>query len=414
MPGPAGYRHQCGTLGRADIAPVFLRPSSVPCPASCGKLRINFVFLPRAFASLCFMPANSASALANALIRQEVLALHAYHVPASSGLIKLDAMENPYLLPAELRAEIAALMANAEINRYPDAAAQYLKDRIRAVTGLPQGMGLLFGNGSDELIQLLALALNKPGATLLGVEPSFVMYRMIAAFTGMRYLGVQLGEDYRLDLPQMLAAIKQEQPALIFLAYPNNPTGNLFPAEDVVKIIEAAHGLVVVDEAYYAFASDSFIPHLARYPNLLVMRTFSKLGMAGLRLGFLAGNEAWLGQLEKLRLPYNVGVLPQLVAAKLLEHHEVLLQQAEQIKQDRARLHQQLSSIDEVQVYSSEANFLLFRVANATTVFNGLKQRGVLIKNLHGGHPMLNDCLRVTVGTPEENEQFLQALRAVV
>ena len=360
------------------------------------------------------MSANSAPALANALIRPEVLALHAYHVPASSGLIKLDAMENPYLLPAELRAEIAALMANAEINRYPDAAAQYLKDRIRAVAGLPQGMGLLFGNGSDELIQLLALALNKPGATLLGVEPSFVMYRMIAAFAGMRYLGVQLGEDYRLDLPQMLAAIRQEQPALIFLAYPNNPTGNLFPAEDVVKIIEAAHGLVVVDEAYYAFASDSFIPHLARYPNLLVMRTFSKLGMAGLRLGFLAGNEAWLGQLEKLRLPYNVGVLPQLVAAKLLEHHEVLLQQAEQIKQDRARLHQQLSGIGEVQVYSSEANFLLFRVANATAVFNGLKQHGVLIKNLHGGHPMLNECLRVTVGTPEENERFLHALRAVV
>jgi histidinol-phosphate aminotransferase len=360
------------------------------------------------------MPANSASALANALIRQEVLALHAYHVPASSGLIKLDAMENPYPLPAELRAEIAALMANAEINRYPDAAAQYLKDRIRAVTGLPQGMELLFGNGSDELIQLLAMALNKPGATLLGVEPSFVMYRMIAAYTGMRYLGVPLSEDYRLDLPQMLAAIKQEQPALIFLAYPNNPTGNLFPAEDVVKIIEAAHGLVVVDEAYYAFASDSFIPLLARYPNLLVMRTFSKLGMAGLRLGFLAGNAAWLGQLEKLRLPYNVGVLPQLVAAKLLEHHEVLLQQAEQIKQDRARLYQQLDSIDEVKVYSSEANFLLFRVANATAVFNGLKQRGVLIKNLHGGHPMLNDCLRVTVGTPGENEQFLHALRAVV
>ena len=275
-------------------------------------------------------------------------------------------------------------------------------------------MELLFGNGSDELIQLLAMAVNKPGATLLSVEPSFVMYRMIATFTGMRYVGVQLGEDFSLDLPQMLAAIEHEQPALIFLAYPNNPTGNLFSAEDVVKIIEAAPGLVVVDEAYYAFASDSFIPHLARYPNLLVMRTFSKLGMAGLRLGFLAGSEAWLGQLEKLRLPYNVGVLPQLVAEKLLEHHEVLLQQAEQIKQDRARLQQQLSEIAEVQVYPSEANFLLFRVANATEVFNGLKQRGVLIKNLHGGHPMLSDCLRVTVGTPEENERFLHALRAVV
>ncbi|HET7831976.1 MAG TPA: histidinol-phosphate transaminase [Gallionella sp.] len=360
------------------------------------------------------MSANSASTLARALIRPEVLALHAYHVPPSSGMLKLDAMENPHPLPAELRAEIAALTANAEIKRYPDAAAQDLKDRIRAVTGLPQGIEVLLGNGSDELIQLLALALNKPGATLLGVEPSFVMYRMIATFTGMRYVGVPLGEGYQLDVARVLEAVEREQPALIFLAYPNNPTGNLFPAEGVRQIIEAAPGLVVVDEAYYAFASDSFLPQLNRYPNLLVMRTFSKLGMAGLRLGFLAGDAAWVGQLEKLRLPYNVGVLPQLVAGKLLDYHEVLLQQAEQIKQARAMLYRELGGIDGVEVYPSEANFLLFRVVQATAAFDGLKQRGILIKNLHGAHPMLSECLRVTVGTPEENKQFLQALKAVI
>src|SRR3990172_9458223 len=197
------------------------------------------------------------------------------------------------------------------------------------------------------------------------------MYRMIAIFTGMRYVGVPLltnsgtansglansgAADFSLDLPATLAAIEREQPALVFLAYPNNPTGNLFSALDVKQIIEASPGLVVVDEAYYAFASDSFIPHLARYPNLLVMRTFSKLGMAGLRLGFLAGNEAWLGQLEKLRLPYNVGVLPQLVAAKLLEHHDVLLAQAERIKQERASLLAALNAVDGVRTYPSEAN----------------------------------------------------------
>ncbi len=352
----------------------------------------------------------SATSLAAALLRQEILDLHAYHVPDSSGYIKLDAMENPYLVPLELRGEIAEAVAATAINRYPDPGAASLKEKIRAVTGLPQGMEVLLGNGSDELIQLLALAVNKPGAVLLSVEPSFVMYKMIATFTGMRYVGVPLASDYSLDIPATLAAIARESPALIFLAYPNNPTGNLFPADAVVQIIEAAPGLVVVDEAYYAFASDSFIPHLARYPNLLVMRTFSKLGMAGLRLGFLAGSAAWLGQLEKLRLPYNVGVLPQLVAEKLLVHHEVLLQQAEQIKRDRAKLQRQLGEIADVKVYPSEANFLLFRVANATAVFNGLKQRGVLIKNLDGGHPMLKDCLRVTVGTPEENKKFIAAL----
>ncbi len=360
------------------------------------------------------MSSTSASSLAATLLRQEVLDLHAYHVPDSSGYIKLDAMENPYLVPPALRGEIAEAVAAAAINRYPDPGAASLKEKIRSVARLPQKMEVLLGNGSDELIQLLAMALNKPGAVLLGVEPSFVMYKMIAAFTGMRYAGVPLAEDFSLDLAATLAAINRERPALTFLAYPNNPTGNLFSADAVAQIIQASPGLVVVDEAYYAFAADSFIPHLARYPNLLVMRTFSKLGMAGLRLGFLAGSAAWLGQLEKLRLPYNVGVLPQLVAEKLLSHHDMLLQQAEQIKQDRAKLYQQLSEIAGVKVYASEANFLLFRVANATAVFEGLKRHGVLIKNLNGGHPMLKDCLRVTVGTPEENMRFITALTETI
>ncbi|MFZ2302259.1 MAG: histidinol-phosphate transaminase [Gallionella sp.] len=354
---------------------------------------------------------SSASSPASTLLRREILDLHAYHVPDSAGYIKLDAMENPYLLPPALRGEIADAVASAAINRYPDPSAASLKEKIRDVLGLSDSMDVLLGNGSDELIQLLAMALNKPGAALLGVEPSFVMYKMIATFTGMRYASVPLKEDFSLDLPATLAAIRREQPALVFLAYPNNPTGNLFPADAVTQIIEAAQGLVVVDEAYYAFAGDSFIHRLANYPNLLVMRTFSKLGMAGLRLGFLAGSTTWLGQLEKLRLPYNVGVLPQLVAGKLLEHHDVLLQQAEQIKRDRAVLYRQLSETAGVRAYPSEANFLLFRVANATGVFDGLKRRGVLIKNLNGGHPMLTDCLRVTVGTPEENERFMVALQ---
>jgi histidinol-phosphate aminotransferase len=323
-------------------------------------------------------------------------------------------MENPYLLPQSLRDEIAQLVADAEINRYPDAAAQKLKAAIAQVTQLPSGMDILLGNGSDEIIQLLALAVARPGAVLLSVEPSFVMYKMIATFTGMKYVGVPLDEDFSLDLQAMLDAIEHEQPALIFLAYPNNPTGNLFSASAIGKIIEAAPGLVVVDEAYYAFARDSFIPHLSNYGNLLVMRTFSKLGMAGLRLGFLAGSKSWLSQFEKLRLPYNVGVLPQLVATKLLEHHDVLLAQAENIKQQRARLLAALNTIVGVRTYSSEANFILFRVAKATQIYEGLKNRGVLIKNLNGSYPALADCLRVTVGTPDENRTFVVALQDTI
>lgn len=357
------------------------------------------------------MSSDSAASLAQALVRREILDLHAYHVPDSTGYVKLDAMENPYPLPPALCDEIAAAVATAPINRYPDPSAASLKAKMCAVTGLPENMAVLLGNGSDELIQLLAMAVNKPGAVLLSVEPSFVMYKMIATFTGMRYIGVPLAADFSLDLSATLAAIEREQPALVFLAYPNNPTGNLFSADAVKQIIEAAPGLVVVDEAYYAFASDSFIPHLAAYSNLLVMRTFSKLGMAGLRLGFLAGSPVWLDQLDKLRLPYNVGVLPQRVAGILLDHHDVLLQQAEQIKLERAKLQRQLAAIFGVQVYPCEANFLLFRVANATAVFDGLKRRGVLIKNLNGGHPMLIDCLRVTVGSSDENAKFMAALQ---
>jgi len=357
------------------------------------------------------MPSTRITATPERLLREEVLALHAYHVPPSSGMVKLDAMENPYALPQQLRDEIARLAADAAINRYPDAGAHSLKEKIRAVTGLPQGMDVLLGNGSDEIIQLLALAVAKPGATLLSVEPSFVMYKMIAAFAGMNYIGVPLTENFELDLHSMLNAIGRHQPALVFLAYPNNPTGNLFDADAIAQIIAAAPGLVVVDEAYYAFASSSFMPMLARYPNLLVMRTFSKLGMAGLRLGFLAGSKTWLGQLEKLRLPYNVGVLTQLVAEKLLQHHDVLLQQAEQIKQDRTWLYERLVGTVDVRAYASEANFILFHVAHAGQVFEGLKQRGVLIKNMNGAHNALADCLRVTVGTPEQNELFIRALQ---
>lgn len=345
------------------------------------------------------------------LLRQEVLDLKAYPVPDSAGMVKLDAMENPYPLPQSLREEIACLVADAAINRYPDADTQRLKTCIRAVIGLPQDWDILLGNGSDELIQLLALAVARSNATLLSVEPSFVMYKMIATFTGMQYVGVPLTEDFALDLPAMMTAIQRHQPALVFLSYPNNPTGNLFDAEAIAQIIEATPGLVIVDEAYYAFTNASFMSMLARYPNLLVMRTFSKLGMAGLRLGFMVGSKAWLAQLEKLRLPYNVSLLTQQVAERLLQHHDVLLRQAEQIKQDRAWLYERLVGVADVRPYVSDANFILFRVMHADKVFQGLKNRGVLIKNLSKSHPLLVDCLRVTVGTPQENEQFIRALQ---
>ncbi len=344
------------------------------------------------------------------VFRDEVRALKAYAVPDATGMVKLDAMENPHPLPPELRVRIARLVERAALNRYPDPSAPALKARLRRAFGVPGGMELLLGNGSDELIQMLALAARRPGAAVLGVEPSFVMFRLIATAAGAPYVGVDLRDDYSLDIEKVLAAVERHRPGLIFIAYPNNPTGNLFDAGLIERVIEAAPGLVVIDEAYHGFSGESFLPRLAGHPNLLVMRTLSKLGLAGIRLGVLMGAERWIRQLDKLRLPYNVNTLTQLIAAVVLEYGSVLTDQAAAIKLERGRLLAELRRVPGVRAYPSDANFILFRISEAERIFDGLKRRGVLIKSLHGSHRLLADCLRVTVGTPDENTAFLTAL----
>ncbi len=345
------------------------------------------------------------------VIREEIRALKPYHVPDSAGMVKLDAMENPYRLPPELRGRLARLVEDAAVNRYPDPGAVGLKAELRKALEVPAGAELLLGNGSDELIQMLAMAVAKPGAVVMGVQPSFVMFSMIATFTGARYVGVELREDFSLDIERMLAVIGRERPAVVFIAYPNNPTGNLFDAGLIERVIEAAPGLVVVDEAYHAFAGASFMARLPRYPNLLVMRTLSKLGLAGIRLGVLAGGPGWLRELDKVRLPYNINTLTQIIASEMLQHGNVLTEQAGAIKVERGRLLRELTGMPGITAYPSDANFILFRTSKAERVFDGLKQRGVLIKSLHGSHRLLADCLRVTVGTPDENTAFLTALK---
>ncbi|MGZ0018782.1 histidinol-phosphate transaminase [Nitrosomonas sp. wSCUT-2] len=348
------------------------------------------------------------------IFRPEILAISAYHVPPATGMIKLDAMENPYPLPLALREEIASLMEQAPINRYPDASAASLKSSLRRALAIPDDMSILLGNGSDEIIQIIAMAAAKPSAVLMSVEPAFVMFRMIATFTNIRYVGVPLKQDFSLDLDLMLSAIAKHKPAVIFLAYPNNPTGNLFDPEAIKQIIAATPGIVVVDEAYQAFADNSFIDELSEYPNLLLMRTLSKSGLAGLRLGLLIGRPEWLEQLEKLRLPYNIGIMTQLIAEKVLQHTAILSEQAEAIKSERAKMNAFFATMKNVEAYPSKANFILFRVNKAGQIFQALKQRKILIKNLDGTHPLLENCLRVTIGTPEENSQFCMALQSLL
>jgi len=264
---------------------------------------------------------KDAKAFAEQWVRPEIRALSAYHVQDASGFVKLDAMENPFTWPDALRDEWAELIKQTDVNRYPDPHAQTLTNQIAKNMGVPEGMRVMLGNGSDELIQMIAMSLSGDNRVVMSVEPSFVMYRMIATFCDMQYVGVNLdANDFSLDTQAMLAAIKEHNPAVIFLAYPNNPTTNLFDADGIKQIIEAAEGLVVVDEAYAPFTDESFMPLLGQYPNLVVMRTVSKMGLAGLRLGLLAGPAEWLNEFDKVRLPYNINVLTQASADFALKH----------------------------------------------------------------------------------------------
>jgi len=351
--------------------------------------------------------------LISTVIRPEIRALSAYKVANAKGFIKLDAMENPYTWPDAIKQEWLKKIQDAELNRYPDPEARSLCNILKSYNAIPDGSELLLGNGSDEIIQLLMMAL-PANSTVMAPEPSFVMYKQIAQCLGLNYQGVPLlADSFDLDLPVLLDAIQKQQPALLFLAYPNNPTGNLFDSQAIEQIIQASSGLVIIDEAYAPFTDSSFIDKLPSYQNLLVMRTVSKLGLAGLRLGFIAGDKTLIAELNKVRLPYNINVLTQCSAEFALSQPEMFEEQTDILRQERARMFLQLSTLSGIQPFPSSANFILFRTpeGKANTIFNQLKERQILIKNLAPQQGLLTDCLRVTIGKPEENNAFIKALK---
>lgn len=348
------------------------------------------------------------------LVRPEILALAAYHVAEAEGMVKLDAMENPYSMPDAMRRGLAEVLARVDVNRYPEPTGRLLRESLARRMGVPAGMELLLGNGSDDLIQIITFALARSGAVMVYPEPTFVMYRMNAIFSGMKAVGVPLKPDFSLDLDALLGAIATHRPAVVFLAYPNNPTGNLYGEADVEAVLRAAPGLVVLDEAYHVFARKTFLERLAEFPNLAVMRTVSKLGLAGIRLGYLAGRPEWIREFNKVRQAYNVNALTQAAALYVLERLDVLQAQADAILAERAPLGRALAALPGVRVFPSDANFFLLRVPDAPRAHEGLRTQGVLVRNFHGAHPMLAHCLRVTVGTPEENRILLGALKEVL
>jgi histidinol-phosphate aminotransferase len=345
-------------------------------------------------------------------VREDIRALRAYSVGPSRGLVKLDAMESPYGLPPDVAEGLGRTLADVAINRYPDPQAPDLKRVLRASMGIPEHLGILLGNGSDEILMMIAMAIARPGAVMLSVEPSFVMYRMSATMAGLAYEGVSLREDFSLDLPAVLAAVRRVRPAVTWIAYPNNPTGNLFAREEVLAIVEASPGLVVVDEAYYPYSGGAtLLDEVGRHPNLVLVRTVSKLGLAGLRLGLVTGPDDWLAEFDKLRLPYNVNVLTDAAARYVLARPAVLEAQVARIVAERTKLEAALDAMPGARRFPSAANFVLVRLPDGPRAFEGLKARGILVRSFQGSHPLLADCLRLTVGTPEENGKLVEALR---
>ncbi|MFY7907796.1 MAG: histidinol-phosphate transaminase [Burkholderiaceae bacterium] len=355
-------------------------------------------------------------------IRQDIQSMQAYAVQDASGLIKLDAMENPFSLPDALQAELGQRLGRVAVNRYPGPRTEALRAALGRYAGVPDGFDLMLGNGSDELISLLAMACDKPDpdgrpAVILAPLPGFVMYAMSAQLQGLSFVGVPLTADFELDEAAMLAAITEHRPAVVYLAYPNNPTANLWDDEAIERIVVAQGeqgGIVVMDEAYQPFAARSYLGRLARHGHVLLMRTLSKFGLAGVRLGYMIGPKALVAEVDKVRPPYNISVLNTECALFALEHADVFAQQAALIRAEREALLGSLGQLPGVVAFPSEANMILVRVPDAQLCFDGMKRAGVLVKNVSKMHTLLHNCLRLTVGTPDENRRMLAALQSTL
>ena len=354
--------------------------------------------------------------LCTRMVPQRIQMLAGYKVQQQRVSVKLDAMESPYSWGANEQQGWQDCLSACAINRYPDATCSRLKARWRQVLQLAPTQDLLFGNGSDELIQLLLLSLFTPGATLVNLVPGFVMYQHIAQAIGYTCHSVALDADFSMDFASVQKALERYQPKVLFIARPNNPTGNAFDRKTISRIIAASPGLVVIDEAYSGFCSDHCLDMLHQYPNVLIMRTMSKMGLAGLRFGLLIGHQQWIAQWDKVRLPYNINSLTQAGMLFALEHVPLIHQQTEAICRDREITYQALQKMPELEVFPTQANFITLRSRHITAdaLFQALLRAGILVKNLHGMHPLTKECLRISIGTPEENQQVIDQIKRAI
>ncbi len=346
------------------------------------------------------------------IIRQEVINQRAYFAGELICPVKLDANENPFPMPLYLKQMLFDRLNEIPLHRYPAAGSPSLIGRLASALAVEKDM-VLVGNGSDELIALLCAATGGPGSHTLMPTPTFAMYRISAQNYGHQTLEVPLDGTFGLDIDAMRQQIRQKRPALTFLSYPNNPTGNCFPKELVEEIIRESSGIVVVDEAYYHFSGRTFIPMLSKYDNLVILRSFSKVGLAALRLGLLVGGASLIHELNKVRLPYNLNAFSQAAAEFFIDYEAEFIQQTQEIIRLRDALIKDLKTINIIQTYPTDANFIFFRcTTDADHIYHNLIEQGILVRNLNSTG-ILNNCLRVTVGSHDENAILVQALRSM-
>jgi histidinol-phosphate aminotransferase len=337
------------------------------------------------------------------IVKPSIRNIKPYEVKEMPCKVKLDANESPYSMRLEINNSVLE-----RLNRYPDPSAKELRKGLaKALRLSPEN--ILLGNGSDELIYYLTMTFGGP---VLYPTPTFSMYSIIPMALGERTLGVKLDRDFDLDIEKILIYIRKFKPKLIFISSPNNPTGNCFSADRILRIIEESGCIVVVDEAYQPFSSKrGFLPFLKDYKNLAILRTFSKIGFAALRVGYLIGDEGLIKEVNKVRLPFNLNAISQAAALEVLRNKRVIRDYVKLIVSERERLYKELNNIKGLVPYPSEANFILFSAKKADNVYKELIKEGVLIRNMGG---TLKNALRVTVGKPEEDDIFLEALKKVM
>tara|TARA_B100000686_G_scaffold355104_1_gene469945 strand:- start:5202 stop:6263 length:1062 start_codon:yes stop_codon:yes gene_type:complete len=340
-------------------------------------------------------------------IREDIKALKPYYIESFDCDIKLHANENPFPPSPEIQRVFIESLSEIELNRYPEPSSKELRSILSERLGVSQER-LVVGNGSDELIFLLMQVFCKPGDAVAFPDPTFAMYSIIAKGMGLKPVAFPLDDQWDFHAEPFLKLAQQNGVQIIFISYPNNPTGNCFSKEQVKKIIEEFEGIVVLDEAYFDFSQKSFIDIIEAHNNLVILRSLSKIGLAALRVGFGVAHSKIIDEINKVRLPYNSNAVSQKFSAKALSNFPIIQEQIDKIRYEQKRLYAALSQIQSITVFSSDSNFILFR--SESEIFSGLVDAGILIRDLNS-HPRLNSCLRVTVGSPEENDAFIKRIK---